>query len=598
MAMITRFWTPANVSDLADAPAEQEALNACWNASMIGFTQQGILGDPWNSANQSNQTSYFDPLAEGPSDPAAYTVTPVQWSPLPGRIGHYFPGLVVSQKPTADYYALADTGHDTRGNTFAQIVNDPCVALMGCTGATHDQPYGPYGPRGWQDEYCEWAVTRGAPTDRYPLGPILRIDFTCENPEYWSALWLVDPGRVVALYRSTLGKPQIEEADLYLHDPTDPTGKKVVTDPSTGRPAYNPLNKWNTGTVSTATQGGAMHLTSTPNTLQTEIQLGAGATVQRVNGATYSADKLLCCGQYGQVARNSDPNIGQGVNGLVGATPPPSPFGSKVSLANPAGLYIQPPDWTQFTTPTIDGTRTPASTFWTIVRGASSLTDQNGHALPGQFILHATFEVPAEHGYTVSDILVNGANVVYAAQIVYTMQMHILAASYPATSAPTELPCVWCCTAAPAPSYAQPLQMFHAAVWDAMYPVMIPNPVGNPISLASNSTLIAPFVVPGRTYDMTLTVTGAAGTPEVTATLDGAPDPSIKIAVTGSQAVSYAVPGNSYPSASTALQLSVAVADGARPGMRGIVVTNPGDPAQAAMPALLNVVPAASQKAA
>jgi hypothetical protein len=590
MAMTTRFWTPANVQDFSDDPAQQETINGYWNTNLEGFTQQGIVGDPWNSANQSNQTLYFDPLSAGPSAPDSYTVTPVQWSPLPGRIGYYFPSLVVNNKPTVDYYSLADTGYDTQGKTFGQIPNNPCISIMSCQGSTTNEPYGPYGPRGWQDEYCEWAITRGAPTEKYPLGPILRIDFTCENPEYWNTLWLTDPARVVALYQQTLGKPQIQASDLYLYDASG----NVVTDPSTGRPAYNPLNKWNSGTVSTSTQGGAMHLTSTPNTLQTEIQLGAGATVQRKNGPSYNANQLLCCGQYGQVARNSDPNIGQGVNGLVGATPPPAPNGSTASLANPPGLYIQPPDWTQFTTP--DGT--PAQTFWTVVRGATSLTDQNGYQLPGQFILHATFEVPESYGYTVSDILVGGANAVYAAQIVYTMQMHILAASFPLQSSPPLFDCVWCCSSAPAPSYAQPLQLFHTAVWSAMYGTMVQNPVNNPISLASNSTLIAPFVQPGQKYDMTLTVAGANGTPAVAATLNGEPDSSIQISVTGSQSVTYAVPGNSYPSSATALSLSVVVSNNAQLGVRGITVTNPGDPLQAAMPSLLNVVASSSSSKA
>lgn len=581
--MATRFWTPANIQDFSDQPDKQQQLDTCWNTNLSGFTQQGIVGDPWNSANQSNQFLYFDPLTTGPSAPDSYNVAPVQWSPLPGRIGYYFPSLNPNNQPTMDYYALADTGYDTQGQTFGQITSNPCVSIMSCTGTPGEQPYGPYGPRGWQDEYCEWAVTRGAPTEKYPLGPILRIDFTCENPEYWNSLWLVDPDRVLALYRSTLGKPKIQAADLYLYDQSG----NVVIDPSTGRPAYNPLNRWNSGTVSTPTQGGAMHLTSTPNTLQTEIQLGAGATVQRTNGASYTANQLLCCGQYGQVARNSDPNIGQGVNSVVGATPPPAPNGSTVSLANPPGLYIQPPtDWTVFQTPD----KTPAQTFWTVTRGATSLTDQNGYALPGQFILHATFEVPASFGYTVSDITVNDANIIYAAQVVAQMQMHILAANYPLQNPPPVLDCVWCCTSAPAPSYAQPLQLFQTAVWNALYPTMVPNPVNNPISLASNSTLIAPFVKAGTSYQMTLTASGATGVPAVAATLNGSPDPSILIEVLSSTPVTYAVPGNSYPSSSVALALNVKVAPGAASGVRGITVTNPGDPVQAAMPALLNVV--------
>ena len=89
-----------------------------------------------------------------------------------------------------------------------------------------------------------------------------------------------------------------------------------MIDPSTGRPAYNPLNKWNSGPKAvrgTNASGGAMHLTSTPNTLQTEMALAGGATILRPcgNGVPQT---VICCAQYGQAYRNSDPHIGQQVN--------------------------------------------------------------------------------------------------------------------------------------------------------------------------------------------------------------------------------------------------------------------------------------------
>jgi hypothetical protein len=70
---------------------------------------------------------------------------------------------------------------------------------------------------------------------------------------------------------------------------TDANGA-VVYDPVTGRPAYNPLNRWNSGPVvkrigdPASFSGGAMHLTSTPNTLQTELGLAGAATPQYQSG--------------------------------------------------------------------------------------------------------------------------------------------------------------------------------------------------------------------------------------------------------------------------------------------------------------------------
>ena len=100
-------------------------------------------------------------------------------------------------------------------------------------GSGEQIPYGPYGPRGWQDEYCEWSVLRN---DR---GQIVRIDFACENPEYWYALWRIDPQRVLELYRETLDQPRIALEDLQLT-----YNGLVVIDRFTRLPAYNPLNKY------------------------------------------------------------------------------------------------------------------------------------------------------------------------------------------------------------------------------------------------------------------------------------------------------------------------------------------------------------------
>src|SRR5262249_15068957 len=127
--------------------------------------------------------------------------------------------------------------------------------------------FGPYGPRGWLDEYCEWSVARDA------MNNILRVDFACENPEYWYSLWAVDPETVRSIYETTLnaGVPPNRQISVSLNDLVLMNQGKPVIDPQTGRPAYNPLNRWNSGpfAVRIGSQpsftGGVMHLTSTPN---------------------------------------------------------------------------------------------------------------------------------------------------------------------------------------------------------------------------------------------------------------------------------------------------------------------------------------------
>lgn len=269
------FWTPAHQQDFSNDPAKQDLLNERWNTNLNAFIQQGITGNPWNATNSSNITNYFNPLTTPiPSGSAPQQIT---WPAFPGRPSQYNTqdnwGLTADQ-----ILQLGDTGYYGNNQTFPNITTNPC------TQESESLPYGPYGPRGWQDEYCEWSVTRNS------KGQIVRVDITCENPEYWNTLWMVDPNKVLQLYQQTLGKSQIQLKDLYL---TDKSGNPVI-DPSTGRPAYNPLNKWNSGPVSNDSQGGAMHLTSTPNTLQTEIGLACAATIQRQGYGPGDPNGLIC----------------------------------------------------------------------------------------------------------------------------------------------------------------------------------------------------------------------------------------------------------------------------------------------------------------
>jgi len=550
-----QFLTPANQQDFANDPKRQAALNSQWNTNLNGFTQQAITRDPWNLTNASGITNYINPAVT--PLPGNTQIQPIEWNAFPGRISYYFPQLSPD-----NVLSLADTGYQLDGTTsFPDITKNPCNGLP-----AKPKLYGPYGPRGWQDEYCEWAVTRNS------SGQITRVDFTCENPEYWNSVWMIDPERVLELYRSTLNKKQIQLEDLYLKDQS---GQPVI-DPSTGRPAYNPLNKWNCGTVSDSNAGGAMHLTATPNTLQTEIGEAAGATSQRTRNK--DANALICCDQTGQPHRNSDPNIGASVNELVAAN-------FAVTLANPPGLYIQLPSFSTYTTP--DGT--DASTFWTIVRGQETLT-VDGNVLPGNFILHAVFEVPASKGYTVSDIKINGAPIQWAGQITQTFSMQIVAAAFP-QPAPAVQDC--CKNTPPESTYAQPLQLLYQDIFTAMASITVPNPVQEPMALISNSTLIAPLAEQGAA-NLQMVLLGAtvqadpnnaASWPAVTFDNN-----DITATITSVSNITYATPGNSYPAPATVLFITVNVNANAQTGLRNVYITNVGQSQQPPMPAALNVV--------
>ena len=118
------------------------------------------------------------------------------------------------------------------------------------------------------------------------------------------------------------------------------------------------------------------------------------------------------------------------------------------------------------------------------------------------------------------------------------------------------------------------------------------------MNLASNSVIIPPQIAQGaQDLSMALTcgtaVTGASGelpTAKV-------PEVGITVRATGMTNVTYAAPGNSYPSEFQLLAMTVLVGPDAMRGLRRLIVTNPPQPGlsppQPAIPApaMLCVVP-------
>lgn len=227
-----------------------------------------------------------------------------------------------------------------------------------------------------QDEYCEWSVERDASTDK-----ITKITFTCEGPEYWQFLAGVNPDKVLELYRQFVD-PAVERSDLFL-----PNGR------------YNARNRWNNSTAS-----GSMHLIQRNNTLGAEIELAAGSSVVRViGGQMLTGEKeLIECGQYGDPERHSDPHIGAGVNSLTRQK-------ADVALTNPVGIYFDKLTTTGWATP--DGTE--SQKFWKYTRGKEGKP------------VRAEFTVPADAGYTVSDITINGKAIEFGGQVADFIEMKL-----------------------------------------------------------------------------------------------------------------------------------------------------------------------------
>jgi hypothetical protein len=222
----------------------------------------------------------------------------------------------------------------------------------------------------------------------------------------------------------------------------------------------------------------------------------------------------------------------------------------------------------------------------------------SGQLFPGNFILHATFQIPeswikAGVSFTVGDITIKHNGVAtpihYAAQITETFQIGLFAWSI-RTKAP-EVP--QACVADLMPPRAGPIQLLYQELWDAYYGTPIDNPNKFPMNLTGNSLVVPADVRQGATgLNMALvceTVTLGPNGELPTVTLPN-PESDIVIKVTAAQPLTYVMPGHTNPGAFHLLTLKVDVAQNARLGLRDILVTNfnqtPRDPA----PGFLNVV--------
>ncbi len=419
---------PAFQNDLSN-PGEAKKLADEWSHSVNRWTGTGILGDPWTVLNDNNRDYYYNPLT---TDISQGTPALISWFAFPNRILIAFANASFEQQ-----MSYAD------GGPYADGSFGPPPPVAG-------KAYSPVGPRGWQDEYCEWISQRDA------NGKITQVDFTCENPEYWFALWRINPQTVLSLYQH-LVSTSVQLADLELLDQDG----KVVIERETGRPAYNPINKWN-NQLSTGTTG-AVHLISPPNTLGAEIYLAAAATLLRDNPpGTPVTDPgaLIQCSRYGTPNRNSDPHIGSSVNNVILGG------GVEVSLENPVGLYIQMPDFSSYQLPSDPNLPANArpSDCWQIIRGQETVA-----GFSGNFILHARFAIPqawisAGVLFTVGDIMIQGNPIGFGGQITQTFQIALRGLAIPSTK-PAEQPLP--CQAPnpnplPAPQQLQDLNLFAA----------------------------------------------------------------------------------------------------------------------------------------
>ncbi|MGH1387896.1 hypothetical protein [Kordia sp.] len=429
------FDTPAyqGNKDFQD-PEKRAAFADAWDKYVHRYT---VNAATYNLSGGYDYTvpgkTYVDPK-EYPDFFKDAAQIPVRWEAFPGRVLHYLKERFVS------YYkdSLTKAGSKKNYNSFA---NDRLYEMVDIGPVAFKAKYtkelvyipkspcnpnpeelkmlDPYGPRGWLDEYCEMGIKRNTSKK------ITRLHFTCENPEYYWTMWKVDPNKVLDIYQKTLGNTNIKLKDLYLTDSL----KNPVIDRTTQLPAYNPINKWNSGTEMTDTKGGAMHLTSPPNELQAEIVLAGGGAVLRSYNVEENADAntLICCSKYGRRFRHSDPHIGQNVYQAVQE-------GLEVTLLNPVGLYLQEPLYQYFELPANAPKDAKIQDCFKFVRGeVHNKPDQLTY--PNNMILHMIMEIPEswDDSITLEDIKVFGKNIKYGSQVMETIKVQLAAAGKPAS---------------------------------------------------------------------------------------------------------------------------------------------------------------------
>ncbi|KAF9459691.1 hypothetical protein BDZ94DRAFT_1239063 [Collybia nuda] len=239
-----------------------------------------------------------------------------------------------------------------------------------------------------QDEYLEWSIKRDA------NGTITKIVFCNEGPEYYEFLAKHQPDTLLRLYQKLNPDAPIKIADLFKLE----NGKLV----------YDKINKWNSSTNT----GTIMHLIQKNNTLGAEVDLGARATVlrKRADGTPITdSDELIRCSRYGNPDRNSDPNIGAGINAGARGTPQ-----IMLTIANPVGLYIDSINW-GLIDPPAGHEDDDLSQFWKYTRG------NNGK------YMRAEFEIPKDKGYVLGDITVNGKPLQYGGQLADYIKISITA---------------------------------------------------------------------------------------------------------------------------------------------------------------------------
>ena len=307
--------------------------------------------------------------------------------------------------PLAWFYNPVEDGtgnpstQDITWTAFPKLVSDASATPRGAWRAAEFD-------RQTQSEYCEWETLR----DPDRNNEVVRVTFSSETPDYY--IFLADNAKdeLLKLYHDHVS-PQVELGDLFAGD------------------QYDRRNRWNWPQTSGA-HGAFMHMAQSANTLGAAVTLAAIATWPRVDDHDQPITQeqpLIACAGFGEAGRHSDPHIGAQVNGLVRA-------GNEVSLADPAGLYIDSIDTTSWQTP--DGS--PPEGLIRVIR-----PDSGGRAGigPSDFALRVIVEAPPASDFVLGDVQIDGTPVEFGGQIAAKMLIRLRGQARHAASVAPSLTC-------------------------------------------------------------------------------------------------------------------------------------------------------------
>jgi hypothetical protein len=376
---MSKYQPPAGVKDF-DRSANPAKLYDAWD----DFIGNGVASD-------SSMPAWYDP-AKPPSAAQPQTAAP-PWTGLPRRAAILNSDDVFKAAKAIDAPVAFGSGADGLSDAQPTFLD------------AHNKPIGGFLYRA-QDEYLEWVTMRD------PDGVVREIWFTCEGPEYWQTI-AADRTLLVTLYAELMGVAAngIDSSKLYFQEACSQANLYGGGPIQYKAGDYNPYNGYNAQW--------AIHLTQGANTLGAEIALAQGGSLIWGNPVKSSNPDLICCAEYGDPNRNSDPKIGKEVNDLVRTQ-------MYVTLRDPIGLYIQP---------NIDPSNFTDWNNAAIVAIGSYFVPTRMSA-DGKLVLRARFAVPPgvmRNGKQarVGDLNYMGVPIQYGGQVADAILMNLFAQALP-----------------------------------------------------------------------------------------------------------------------------------------------------------------------